>query len=274
MRWIDRLEFKYGRFGIANLMAFITAGRAIAYFLGLRNPDFVGFLLLDPDAVWRGEFWRLFSFVLTPPSGGVFFAFMDLYFTFIIGRILEEYWGAFRFTLYYLIGGLATAITAFLFLHVPVAPYYLNYSLFLAFATLFPDFTVLLFFVLPVKIKYLGWIAVMFLTLAFWMTGLSGKVAIVVAFANYIAFFWRDIKEFTKSRFRTSSYHPSAPTPLPPSVLVTPEMPPPPPTHKCSVCGKTERDNPGLDFRWCACKKCGDGMEFCMEHLKEHRAPK
>jgi len=274
MRWIDRMEFKYGRFGIPNLMAYVSIGRVMAYFLGIQNPDFVSFLLLDPDAVRRGELWRLFSFVLTPPSGGILFAFMDLYFTFIVGRTLEEYWGVFRFTLYYLIGVVATALTAFLLLHSPVAPYYLNYSLFLAFATLFPDFTVLLFFILPVKIKYLGWISAMFLTLAFWMAGLSGKVAIAVALVNYIVFFWRDINDWVRSRFKRSSYRSSTDAPLPLPVLSVPEAPPPPPTHKCSNCGLTERDKPDMDFRWCSCKKCGEGREFCMEHLREHRAEK
>jgi len=267
MRWIDRLEFKYGRLGI-------SIGRVMAYFLGIQNPDFVGYLLLDPDAVRRGEIWRLFSFVLTPPSGNIFFAFMDIYFTFIVGRTLEEYWGVFRFSLYYIMGAAATALTAFLFLHAPVAPYYLNYSLFLAFATLFPDFTVLLFFILPVKIKCLGWIGVMFLTLAFWMTGFSGKVAIVVAFANYIAFFWRDINDWVRSRFKRSSYRSTTDAPLPLPVPGTTPPPPLPPSHKCTTCGLTERDRPDLEFRWCSCNKCGEGREFCMEHLAKHRAEK
>jgi len=270
MRWIDRLEQRFPWLGIPGLITYVSIGRALAYFLSLRTPQFVAYLLLDPVAVRHGEAWRLVSFLLTPPAGGVLFAVVDLYFTFMVGRILEEYWGAFRFTVYYLLGAVGTAAVALLFLNTPVAPYFLNLSLFLAFATLFPEMPILLFFILPVKVKYLGWLSAFLLTLAFWGTNLSGKLAIVAAFTNYLVFFWPEIRVWIRDKFRRKPGTLSEPRPEG-RVEGLPTPPEAPAVHRCTTCGATEKDHPEYGFRWCSCKECGEGREYCMEHLKEHQ---
>src|SRR5690242_4748602 len=164
MRWLDRLERRFGRFGIPNLIVYIVAGRGLALILSLSRPEFPGFLTLDPAAVRHGEVWRLVTYLFIPPVmtaglfGGVFGALIQLYFTWMIGRILEAAWGEFRFTLYYALGGIATAGAAAI-LAAPATPEFLDLTMFLAFATAFPDFTVLLFFIIPVRMMWLGWLA-------------------------------------------------------------------------------------------------------------------
>ena len=263
MRWLDRLEQRFGRLGIPNLIFSITAGRALAYVIALRFPAYVDHLVLYPAAVWRGEVWRLATFLFTPPMGGLLVAIVELYFTFLVGSILERYWGDFKFTFYYLFGAVATALVS-LILRVPLTPSFLNVSLFLAFATLFPDFTVLLFFIIPVKVKYLGWFSAGLMAWAFWASGLSGRMAILAAFGNYLIFFSPGLIDWVRRRKPAS---PASPLPLP-------EWPTAPPTHLCAECGATEHANPDLEFRWCSCPKCGDGREFCMPHLRGHLSQK
>lgn len=265
--WLNGLERKFGRLGVPRLITYVVAGRGLAYLLGMGDPAFPAYLVLDPDAVRRGEAWRIATYVFTPPGGGLFFALIELYFTYLIGDALEAAWGAFRFTLYYLIGALATAAVAFLVTGSPVTPTYLNLSLFLAFATLFPEFTVLLFFILPVKVKYLGWITAGYLTIDFWTTSLTGKAAIFVALGNYLLFFAPQIREWVSGRFhRTGSDLRNALAGERPGGARASRT-----VHRCAACGRTERDDPALEFRVCTCDECGGGTEYCMEHLAAHR---
>jgi len=265
---LNRLERRYGRFGIPNLIAYVVGGRAIAFVLAIAHPEYPAFLILDPWAVRHGELWRLVTWIFTPPSllpgffGGPLGAVIQLYFTWWIGRTLEESWGAFRFTLYYLTGAAATAVVALAILPVPATPDYLDVSLFLAFATVFPEVTILLFLVLPVKVKWLGWLSAAGLGWDFLWRGWYGRIAILVAFSNYLLFFWPEIARWTDwrgpsgGRWRVKP--PSATTGAP--------------VHRCAKCSRTERDGPGLEFRWCACDRCGpEGREWCMDHLREHR---
>lgn len=271
--WLTRLERKFGRLGIPHLITYVLAGRALAYFLAMTDDEFTKQLILDPQAVRHGEIWRVITYVFTPPTGGIVFAAIELYFTYMIASALEETWGTFRFTLYYFIGALATAATAFFMTGVPITPTYLNLSLFLAFATLFPDFTVLLFFILPIKVKYLGWITAGYITIAFWFdASLTGKLSIVVALGNYLIFFWSEIREWIRAKFqrtgsdlRAALKGDSSSGPAGARTITVK------PIHRCITCGRTEHDDREMEFRVCACARCGEGREFCMEHLQEHR---
>ncbi len=269
MRWLDKLEARFGKLGIPNLIMYVVAGRVLAWLLTYGRPELAAQLLLDPAAVMRGEAWRLVTFVFVPPLSNPLFDALALYFTFLVGRILESYWGTFRFTLFYLIGTVGTASVAFIPPGAAVSPFFLDTSLFLAFATLFPDFTVLLFFVLPVKVKYLGWLSAAMLTFFFWTTNLTGKFAITIAFTNYLVFFAPQIREAFARSFRRIRGATAAP--LPADRAVPPPAEPAVPVHRCSVCGATEKTRPDEEFRWCNCRKCGEGREFCSGHLAAHR---
>jgi len=273
MRWLQRLEQKYGRFGIPNLIMYVVAGRGLAYVLSLKNPEFPYYLVLDPDAVRRGEVWRLFTYVFLPPQTasavftGPVMALFALYITFLIGRALEETWGSFKFTLYYLMGVAATSLVAFLVSRAPVSPYYIDLSLFLAFATVLPEFTFLVLFIIPVKAKWMGWIAAAFQVLAFAFAGMAGKLAIAVSLSNYFLFFWPEVTGWIAATFGRHGRLRATD-----AERVSPIAGTGPSVHRCTTCGLTERDRPDLEFRICACPECGEGREFCMEHLKEHIA--
>jgi len=271
MSWLDRLELRFGRLGIPDLITYVVAGRAIAFLVALAHPEYPAFLILDPLAVRRGEVWRLVTYLFTPPQllpgifGGWLGVLIQLYFTWLVGRALEEAWGEFRFTLYYGIGGLATAVAALVILPVPATPDFLDLSLFLAFATVFPEMPILLFFVIPVKVKWLGWLSAAGLAWSFLWTGLAARLAILVAFTNYFVFFQPQIVGWFRGRRRL--------VPPPPAGGAAPGGPGAgAPFHRCAQCGRTERDDASLEFRWCTCERCGpDGREWCLDHLRGHR---
>ncbi len=262
MRFLRKIENKFGHLGIPDLIMYVVVGRGLAYVLALVNPDYAYYLTLDPERVRHGEVWRVITYIFTPPASAPFWAFLELYMTYVIGSALEAVWGYFRFTVYYLLGALGTAAASFFFLGTPATPTFLNLSLFLAFATLFPDFTVMLFAILPIRAKYLGYMMGGYLTFRFWIEPLAVKAAIFVALTNYLVFFWPRIREYASGKMRTAGL----------SAGVRAAAPSPAPVHRCSVCRRTERDAPDLEFRICACERCGDGREFCLEHLRDHLA--
>jgi len=149
-------------------------------------------LVLYPDRVLQGEIWRLVTYIFIPPSFSPFWIFFVLYFYYLVGTGLEQAWGAFRFHLYYLLGMVGTTVAAF----ITGAGYtgvYLNLSLFLAFAHLYPDFQLLLFFILPVKIKCLAWLNWALLGGTVLLGALPHKIAAVAAVINFFIFFGKDI---------------------------------------------------------------------------------
>ena len=228
--------------------------------LALANPDYPAFLALDPEAVRRGEVWRLLTYVLMPPAGmEVLTSAIALYFLWRVGEGLEAAWGAFRLTVYYVLGAAATALVAFGLLGTPATPFYLDCSVFLAFATVFPDSVILLFFVIPVRMKWLGWFLAGVLGVRSLGEPLAGKLALVTAFSNYLLFFGH--------RFFLAAA-PAAAAAIAPVVAAVPTRP----FHRCTTCGKSERDDQELEFRICACARCGEGREFCLEHLRAHEA--
>jgi len=186
---MTRLERKIGWITIANLPIFIVASQGLVYIWAYLNPDQIRFLVLIPDAVvYNHEYWRLLTFLFVTQIQNPLFEFFYLYLLYYYGTALEEEWGSFRFTLFYLIGALGTLLAGF-FLGSVHGGLYLNTTIFLAFATLNPNFEIFLFFVLPVKVKWLAW-----LTLAGYLWLIFGapwyvKAAILVSLANYFLFF-------------------------------------------------------------------------------------
>jgi len=260
MRWMTRLEQRLGWMGIPRLIMYVVFGRVLTYLLALANPEYPAFLALDPDAVRRGEVWRLLTYVFMPPAGmEILSSAIALYFLWRVGEGLEAAWGAFRLTLYYLLGAAATALVAFGLLGAPATPFYLDCSVFLAFATVYPDAVILLFFVIPVRLKWLGWALAAYLGVMALREPLAGKLALVTALSNYLLFFGGRF-------FRAAA--PAAAAVIAPVVAAVPVKP----YHRCTACGRTERDDRELEFRICACARCGEGREYCLEHLKEHLA--
>lgn len=177
----------------------------------------------------------------------------------MIGSSLENEWGTFRFNLYYLIGVLGTAIAAFITKSSTTAVY-INLSLFLTFARLYPNYQIMAFFFIPIKVKYLAYFNWFFIIGAIIIEPFSVKLAAMVAIANYLLFFGKDIINDFKTRKKV--YHNRRRFQNSRTLDTQP-------IHRCTVCGITEKDDPNIEFRYCT--KCDGHHEYCMKHLKNHK---
>lgn len=203
--WIDQLQRKFGRYAIRNLMTIVVGGMGVVFLLDMLLGSLTGFsvsslLAFNRNAILRGQVWRLITFVLIPPNANSLMIIFSLYFYWMIGNALESQWGAFKFNLYYLCGMVGTILSGFITGYATNT--YLNLSLFLGFAMMYPDYQVNLFFFLPVKMKYLALIDAVGLLIAFFQVGLNGKVALLVAIANVLIFFWNDMKTQVQNWYR------------------------------------------------------------------------
>ena len=189
MKWVYKLERKFGRICIPHLMLVIIAGQAMVYLANLLNPDILllSRFSLNWAAVMHGEVWRLFTFVFIPQSTSPLGLVLTLYFYYLIGNTLENTWGDFQFNVYYLCGMLGAILAAALTGYG--TSYYINLSLFFAFAMLYPDFQVLLFFIIPLKMKYLALFSAALCLIDFLFGGWSTKAAVLLALANFLIFF-------------------------------------------------------------------------------------
>jgi membrane associated rhomboid family serine protease len=206
-KWIYKLEYRFRRFGVDNLMIYLTGTMLAVYFAeNLTRLPISGFLFFNRDLILQGQVWRLVTFLFLPPRNGmILWVLLALYFYYFIGNSLESVWGKTRFTMYYLCGALGAILAGF------ITGYgenmYLNLSMFLAFAALFPNHEIMLFFVLPVKVKYLAYLDAALLLLAFLTGGWAVKAAIVASLINLLLFFgdnfinWlKDWKRYGKNR--------------------------------------------------------------------------
>lgn len=204
---LDRLQRKFRRFGIPNLMTYIVGGMAVVFLMDtiafpMSSFSLTGALAFDRAAIFSGQLWRIITFVLIPPNASPIFIVFSLYFYWLIGSTLENQWGTFRFNAFYLCGVICTMIVGLITGYA--TNYYLNMTLFLAFAIIYPNFQMLLFFCIPIKIKFLALVDVLVLAVSFYYAGWAGRIALVVAILNIILFFWGDfigsIKAYKRRR--------------------------------------------------------------------------
>ena len=204
MKWVYRLERKFGRYYIPRLMLVIIAGQGMVYLADQLSPaiQLLSRFSLNWAAVMHGEVWRLVTFVFIPQTTRPFGLIISLYFYYLIGNTLENTWGGFRFNVYYLCGMLGAIVAA------AITGYgtgnYINLSLFFAFAALYPDFQVLLFFILPIKMKYLAYVSGALCALDLLMGTWSMRAAIVFSLANFLLFFGEDFLRKVRQQLRYS----------------------------------------------------------------------
>ncbi len=285
MNWMNKLERKFGRYAIPNLMYYVIILYTVGFILNLAAPTFYSqFLSLDAQAILRGQIWRIVTFIIQPPDASLLFIVFALYLYYSIGRELEYVWGSFRFNLYFFMGVLfhvAAALTAYLIFRVslPMDTFYLNMSLFFAYAAVYPNQQFLLFMVIPMKVKYLAWIDGIY----FGYTILQGflpvyggdllygaiykarALAAFVSILNFIIFFLstRNMKRFSAKEIkRKHVYHKSVKEGQAKFVSYNGAK------HKCAVCKRTELDDDKLEFRYCS--KCSGNYEYCQDHLFTH----
>ena len=280
MNFLNDLERKYGRYAIHNLPAVMIGLYVAGYILQTFSPSALSFLRLEPYYILRGQIWRIITWVIIPPSSLDIFTIIMLMFYFSIGQVLERTWGAFRFNVYIFTGIIFTVIGAFVLYAIYAllgmysynmvmigyyfSTYYINMSIFLAFALSYPEMQVMLYFIIPVKMKWMGVLYGVLIGYSFLRSAWPGRVAIIASLLNFIIFFLstrnagrispKQIRRRTEFRQSVRSARPDNPKGA---------------RHKCAVCGRTELDDPTLEFRYCS--KCDGAYEYCNDHLFTHQ---
>lgn len=287
---IRKLERKFGRFAIPGLMRYIIVLYAVGFVIGMMSPEFYAtYLMFDVDKVLSGQVWRVVTFLIQPMDSNILFLLISLWLYYMIGNSLEQRWGSFRFTLYYVSGILfnilAVVIMYFVFYGVtghgysfPISLDYINLSLFLAFAVEYAEVRLLLMFVIPIKIKYIaifyavieGYeiVSALMSGTAF---GIGSAVASITALMNFIIFFFatRNYRRISPQEIRRRhAYQQGVQMGRQSGPTSVHEGRPVITRHRCAVCGRTELDGDDLEFRFCS--KCDGNFEYCMDHLYTH----
>lgn len=278
MKFFYDLERKYQRYAIKNLMYYIVILYGIGLVLYMAQPYFYwNYLCLNPIAILHGQIWRIVTFLIYPPAIGsmkmtsVFVGVIALFMYYSLGQTLENIWGAFRFNVFFfmgVIGQVLASLVVYLLLGQPVVMTtgFLNFSIFLAFAIYFPDAQFLLFFVLPIKAKWLAVAECAVYLYSFVFGPLSTRLEIIMSLANVIIFILLTRNNHKSNRryapseiWRRQNFKKEA------TKIVTPGKA----RHRCAVCGRTELDDPNLEFRYCS--KCEGDYEYCQDHLYTHK---
>ena len=272
-RAVDRFSFTHPNFGIRNLMIYVVIGNVLVYLVSRMDTTgtFMYYLYFNSALILKGQIWRLITFVFIPTTSSILWFAVALYFYYFIGSTLEKYWGTAKFTVYYLCGVAFTMIYAFVVgLFVPgylgVDAYYLNLSMFFAFAMLFPDTRVLLFFFIPVKVKWLAIIDAVYFVIGIVTGVFPVNLLPVIAVMNFLLFFAGDLIDMI--RVTKTSNSKQAINFRKEAKKAKREMKDAPYRHKCSVCGRTDAEYPDLEFRYCS--KCQGYHCFCIDHINNH----
>lgn len=201
-RWIKWLEKRFEWISIPRLGLYLVVLQAMGFLLVAGKPEFVGQLVLDPQAVFAGEIWRVVTFLAIPMSNSFLVIFV-LWFLYYVMNSLERAWGAFRLTLYFLIAWIG-AVLCSLLLGIPIETFILiETSFFFALATLIPDFEILLFFILPIKIKWIAiFTAIIMIAIPLAFGSWAQRLYLLVACANYLAFFGPGFYLYLKQEMR------------------------------------------------------------------------
>jgi hypothetical protein len=251
MGFLNRLERTFGHLAIPNLSLYLVMGQVLFWavsFLGYFELERIALL---PVAVLQGEAWRLFSFLLLPPAASPVFIAFAWYMFYLMGSALEQYWGVFRFNLFLLLGWALTVGVAFLSPQGYMTNLFLAGSVFLSFAFLNPDFELLIFFILPVKIKWLALIQWLGYGFALIFGSWSVRLGVLAAIGNFLIFFATAIVQRVKTGRRQMEQRAKQA-----AARNNDE-----PRHCCVVCGKTDRSHPLEDFRYADDDRC-----YCSAH--------
>jgi len=302
-KFLYDLEKRLSKYCIRNLPLVIIMCYVVGYALSFINGGaLLNSLTLNPQLVLKGQVWRLVTWVLIPSEGFGFFTLIMLFFYYHVGLSLDRAWGTFRFNLYIFMGLIFTVLGSFVlyflapvirtstymmydmvyarelyYIHISYSfsTYYINLSLFLAYAATFPNHQIMLMFVIPIKVKYLGFV---YAAMAIYNIYLNPKFEVIFIFAisllNFIIFFLmtRDYRTISPSEIkrrnkfkrevregRTGSAR--VVNPFKGKAVIT--------RHKCAICQRTELDDESMEFRFCS--KCEGNYEYCAEHLFTHQ---
>ena len=281
MNFLNKMERKIGKYAIPNLMIYLIAAYCIGFVIYTVNPNFMLMLTLSPYHILHGQVWRLITWILMPTDTRVFSLLIMALLYYQLGSALERSWGTFRFNVYIFGGMLFTVIGAFILYGIYAASgtgnletislissltfttNYINLTIFLAFAVMYPEMQILLFFIIPVKMKWMAVVYAVLIAINLILTSWGGRIAIIMSILNFLIFFlstrnYRRVspKEIHRKQvFKAQMREPRR------GSMVT--------KHKCAICGRTDESNPDLEFRFCS--KCDGNYEYCQDHIFTHK---
>lgn len=274
---IEKFCWEHPRFGIPRLMLYIVIGNVLVWLFGMMDTTgtLYDLLYFDPAMFCKGQVWRIVTFMLVPEAANPLVLLIAMYFYYFIGTSLEREWGTGKFTIYYFSGMLLTVLYSLVFYWITknrilVSASYVNLSMFLAFATLWPEQKVLLFYIIPVKMKYLAWLDAALFAYSVVQYIIIGRIGFalvpIVAMAGYLLFFGEWLLSFispkrARQKAKTIQFKQAA-------KKVQREQQAQGYTRKCAVCGRTDADHPDLEFRYCS--RCAGYHCFCADHIGSH----
>ena len=271
--------------GISNLMLYIVAGTAIVYLVGQMTGNYTLYSLLcfHRESILQGQIWRLVTYPLVYGTGNtnLLLIAISLFCYYSLGRAMENSWGTFKFNLFYLTGMVMMDIYCLIF-GGQADVTYLNLSLFLSYATMYPDTHFLLFFIIPVKAWIFALFNLILVALDLFTAPFPYNFFSVISLANYFLFFGRDVANVLPQSWRinarragkraknTVTNHQGHKT-IPfnaGSYQASTAAPKAPYTHRCTICGRTDLTHPDLEFRYCS--RCNGYYCYCEEHISNH----
>ncbi|NQV26416.1 MAG: hypothetical protein HQ518_18835 [Rhodopirellula sp.] len=257
MRLLDRLERRFRRYAIPNLTMIIIIGQVLAYILSQSNPELLERMILVPRLVMEGEVWRLGSFCFVPPRTNPIFFFILMMVFRMLGSALEQTWGAARYNIFLLSGYVATVAVAFVYPDLPATSVFIETSVFLAFAWLYPDYVFYIMFILPVKVRWLALLTWIGLIYALLVGDMATRLIVLAGIANFLLFFGQEIIQRVRSKGRRIQQEAR--------VAADAKKP----KHECVVCGVTNKSDPTIEFRYCS--KCEGAPCYCENHIRDHQ---
>lgn len=278
-RAIDKFCLKHRKFGVPHLMKYVVFISAAVYLLWMMDAThtLLWFIDFNPALIMRGQVWRLVTWIFVPFNGSVFFTALMLYFYYFVGTTLEREWGAAKFTIYYILGVLLNIIYAFVCSYVSgsvtyLVSEYLNLSLIFAFAVFNPDLRIMLFFLIPLKVKWLALIDAVFFAYSIVMGIINPDINVwsallpIVSILNFFIICGYELFSFTRPLRARGS--PQAINFKKAAKQAKRERDEKQYRHKCSVCGKTDAESPDTEFRYCS--RCSGYHCFCIDHINKH----
>ncbi len=278
MNKIDRFCDKHPNFGLSNLMMYIITGSVAVYIFALLDSSgsFLYNLSFDYDAILHGQVWRLVTYVFLPIASSPFSFIISLYFYYMIGTILERTWGTAKFNFYYIFGVVLSSLYGMIICavldigYLGLSSFYINMAMFFAYATLYPDNIVLLFFIIPIKIKWLAALDGFLFVYEILVNPFPINLLPLVAVLNYLIFCGGDLLYYGRQKHRANKtiFSKSSIHFREEARKAKKNVDSQPYRHKCAVCGRTDTEYPNLQFRYCS--KCQGYHCFCEDHINNH----
>ncbi len=305
---MSKFEKKFSRYAIPNLSLYLIIAYIIGYAIQILSPEMYQLLMFDPYMIFHGQVWRIITWILMPPETLGVFTIIMLILYYQLGRGLEHTWGTYRYNVYMFSGLLFTVIGALVlyvvmlvlysagimpdeittqmlsygivspgqffgtFIGLFVSTYYINMSIFLAYAVTYPEEQLMLYFLVPIRIKWFGYLYAAYLIYdiikAFktgsFIVGITVTVLIFVSLLNFLIYviFGRNRARFNPKQAKRRHEYKQSVRQAKPKTYENGAR------HKCVICGRTEIDDPNLTFRYCS--KCSGNKEYCQDHLFTH----